>query len=39
AQTADLHNLNILDLLNYKYLVITNPVESLTVLKARAKAE
>ncbi|MFA6253985.1 MAG: 50S ribosomal protein L4 [Candidatus Paceibacterota bacterium] len=38
AQTADLHNLNILDLMNYKYLVIVNPVESLTILKTRAKA-
>ncbi len=37
AQTADIHNLNILDLLNYKYLVITNPAESLTVLKSRAQ--
>ena len=32
AQTADLHNLNILDLLNYKYLVITKPDESLKIL-------
>jgi large subunit ribosomal protein L4 len=44
AETADLRNLNILDLLNYKYLVIANPAESLTVLKTRlgqasAKAE
>jgi len=39
AQTADLHNLNILDLLNYKYLVITNPIESLAVLKTKAKTE
>jgi large subunit ribosomal protein L4 len=38
AQAVDLHNLNILDLLNYKYLVITNPAESLAVLEARAKA-
>jgi large subunit ribosomal protein L4 len=37
AQVADLHNLNILDLLNYKYLVITKPGESLTVLKSRAQ--
>ena len=32
AQTADLHNLNILDLLNYKYLVIINPAESIKIL-------
>jgi large subunit ribosomal protein L4 len=39
AQATDLHNLNILDLMNYKYLVITNPEESLAVLKTKAKAE
>ncbi|MFA5023163.1 MAG: 50S ribosomal protein L4 [Candidatus Paceibacterota bacterium] len=39
AQTADLKNLNILDLLSYKYLVITNPVESLAVLKAKAETK
>ncbi len=37
AQVADLHNLNVLDLLNYKYLVIIDPVKSLTVLEARTK--
>lgn len=37
VQTADLRNLNILDLLSYKYLVITNPTESLTVLESRLK--
>lgn len=37
VQAADLHNLNILDLLNYKYLVIVEPTKSLEVLTTRAK--
>jgi large subunit ribosomal protein L4 len=36
---SDLRDVNLLDLLNYKYVVITNPADSLVVLKARAKAE
>jgi large subunit ribosomal protein L4 len=39
AVVSDLRDVNLLDLLSYKYLVITNPADSLTVLKARAKAE
>lgn len=39
ATVSDLRDINMLDLLNYKYLVIVNPADSLTVLKARAKAE
>lgn len=39
ATVSDLRDINLLDLLSYKYLVITNPAESLAVLKTRAKAE
>lgn len=39
AETMDIRNLSVLDILNYKYLVITNPAESLVVLKTRAKAK
>lgn len=39
SQAMDIRNLNILDLLSYKYLVIIHPAESLAVLKTRAKAE
>ncbi len=39
ATVTDLRDVNMLDLLNYKYLVITNPADSLAVLKTRAKAE
>ncbi len=34
-----LRDVNVLDLLNYKYIVIARPEESLTALKVRAKAE
>jgi len=37
ATTASLRDLNLLDLLNYKYLVLTKPVESLTVLQSKVK--
>ncbi len=39
ATVSDLRDINMLDLLNYKYLVIINPADSLTVLKTRAKTE
>lgn len=39
AVASDLRNLNVLDLLNYKYLVISDPAESLTVLKAKAETK
>lgn len=39
ATVSDLRDINLLDLLNYKYIVITNPADSLAVLKTRAKAE
>ena len=39
AKADTLSNLNLLDILNYKYLVITNPADSLTILKTRAKTE
>lgn len=39
AKAGTLANLNLLDLLSYKYLVITNPGESLNVLKIKAKTE
>lgn len=39
ATVTDLRDVNMLDLLNYKYIVITNPADSLAVLKTRAKAE
>ncbi|MFA6476251.1 MAG: 50S ribosomal protein L4 [Candidatus Paceibacterota bacterium] len=39
ATVSDLRDINLLDLLNYKYIVITNPADSLVVLKTRAKAE
>lgn len=37
--TSTLRDVNVLDLLNYKYVVIAKPEESLTALKLRAKAE
>lgn len=39
AYAASLRDLNLLDLLNYHYLVLVNPAESLNVLKAKAKVE
>lgn len=39
ATVTDLRDVNMLDLLNYKYIIITNPADSLSVLKVRAKAE
>jgi len=39
AKVSDLRDINLLDLLSYKYLIITNPVDSLTVLKARLTAQ
>jgi len=39
AWVSTLRDVNVLDLLNYKYLVIAKPEESLTALKTRAKAE
>lgn len=37
AQVVDLRNLNSVDLLTYKYLVVASPVESLGVLNERGK--
>lgn len=34
---SDIHNLNVLDALKYKYLFILNPKESITTLEARMK--
>lgn len=39
SRVLELKNLNVLDLLHYKYLVVADPTESLAVLKARAKSE
>lgn len=39
ASVLSLRDLNVLDLLNYKYLVITDPEESLSFLKVKAKSE
>jgi len=39
AKVSELRDINMLDLLNYKYLVVANPTDSLVALKARAKME